>query len=226
MKNKICAVFIFILLLGSFLSSQEKIKVKDLPEKYQDFLKLTTYIMHEKEREAFLQLTNNRERDVFIEMFWRLRDPTPGTPENEFKDEHIERFMYANKEFRKGSPREGWMTDQGRFHIILGPPVSKERFPNPLELYPCEVWSYYGDPTKGLPSHFVLVFFQRGGAGEYKLYDPVSDGPGALMIHGRDYAIEDYESMYERILELAPTLAHVSISLIPGETPYDYRPLR
>ena len=224
MKAKIFAVFIFILLLASLLSPQQKMRVKDLPEKYQDFLKLTSYIMHEKEREAFLQLNNNRERDVFIDMFWRLRDPTPGTPENEFKDEHIERFMYANKEFRKGSPREGWMTDQGRFYIILGPPVSKERFPNPLELYPCEVWSYYGDPTKGLPSHFVLVFFQRGGAGEYKLYDPVSDGPGALMVHGRDYAIEDYESMYERIFELAPTLASVSISLIPGEIPYDYRP--
>lgn len=223
-KASTAIIIVFTLLLTSVLFAQKKIKVKDLPLKYQDFLKLTSYIMHEKEKDAFLQLTSNRERDAFIEMFWNMRDPTSGTPENEYKDEHIERFMYANKFFRRGSPREGWMTDMGRFHIILGPPVSKDRYPAAKELYPVEVWSYYGDKEKGLPSHFVLVFFQRGGAGEYKLYDPVSDGPAALMIHGKGFAIEDYESMYERLLMLAPALAPVAISLIPGEIPYDYRP--
>jgi GWxTD domain-containing protein len=224
MKSKVSIVIICALLLTSFSFSQKKMRVKDLHEKYQEFLKLTLYIMHEKEKDAFLQLKNDRERDAFIEMFWRLRDPTPGTPENEYKDMHIERFLYANKYFRRGSPREGWMTDMGKFYIILGEPVSKDRYPAQKEMYPIEVWSYYGDKEKGLPSHFNLVFFQRGGAGEYKLYDPVSDGPAALMIHGKGFAIEDYEAMYERLLEIAPTLATVSLSLIPGEIPYGYRP--
>ena len=224
MKSRPIILITFFLLLTSFLFPQKKMRVKDLHEKYRDFLKLTTYIMHNKEKDAFLELVNDREREVFIEMFWRMRDPTSGTAENEYKDEHVKRFIYADKRFRRGSPREGWMTDQGKFYIILGPPVSIDRYPNSFGLYPCEVWSYYGDREKGLPPHFVLVFFQRSGAGEYKLYDPVSDGPASLLIKGRDYAIEDYRALYERILELAPALATVSLSSIPGEIPYGYRP--
>ena len=224
MKSKVSIIIIFVLLFTSFLFPQKKMRVKDLHEKYQEFLNMTLYIMHGKEKDAFLQLNNNRERDAFIEMFWRLRDPTKGTPENEYKDGHIERFLYANKYFRRGSPREGWMTDMGRFYIILGEPISKDRYPAQKEMYPIEIWSYYGDVEKGLPSHFNLLFFQRGGVGEYKLYDPVSDGPAALMIYGKGFAIENYEGMYDRLMEIAPTLAMVSLSLIPGEIPYGFRP--
>lgn len=224
MRSKIVILITFFLLSTSFLFPQKKMRIKDLNESYRDFLKLTTYIMHNKERDAFLQLTNDQEREAFIEMFWRMRDPTAGTLENEYKDEHIKRFMYADRQFRRGSPREGWMTDQGRFYIILGPPTSIDRYPSSAGLYPCEVWSYYGEAEKGLPPHFVLVFFQRGGAGEYKLYDPVSDGPASLLIKGGQYAFEDYRALYERIMELAPGLATASLSLIPGEIPYGYRP--
>ena len=164
MKSRPIILITFFLLLTSFLFPQKKMRVKDLHEKYRDFLKLTTYIMHNKEKDAFLELVNDREREVFIEMFWRMRDPTSGTAENEYKDEHVKRFIYADKRFRRGSPREGWMTDQGKFYIILGPPVSIDRYPNSFGLYPCEVWSYYGDREKGLPPQFVLVFFQRSGA--------------------------------------------------------------
>lgn len=224
MRQKKASILIFSLLLTSLLFSGQKVKVKDLAEKYRDFLNLTQYIIRPQERDALLQLATDRDRDIFIEAFWKQRDPTPGTPENEYKDEHIKRFFYANKQYKRSSPREGWRTDQGRFYIILGPPVSIERFYGTLDLYPCEVWYYYGDKEKGLPSHFALVFFQRGGAGEFKLYDPVSDGPRELMIHGKEFAIEDYEGMYDRIRELAPTLAPVSLSMIPGEVSYDYVP--
>jgi len=77
---------------------------------------------------------------------------------------------------------------------------------------------------KRLPAHFGIVFFKRGGAGEYKLYDPVSDGPTALMIEGRDLDPFAYEQTYEKLYELAPTLALVSLSMIPGEIPFNYQP--
>ncbi len=224
MKSRPVRSIILFLVLASFLFPQEKMRIKDLPQKYRDFLNLTTYIMHSKEKNAFLELTNDRERDAFIEMFWRIRDPTSGTAENEYKDEHIKRFMYANRQFRRGSPREGWMTDQGKFYIILGPPVSIDRYPSSAGLYPCEVWSYYGESEKRLPPHFVLVFFQRSGSGEYKLYDPVSDGPASLLVRGGDYAHEDYKALHKKIQELAPALATASLSLIPGEIPYGFRP--
>ncbi len=224
MKSKAFLAACVSVLLAALVFSQSPVREKDLPDKYQDFLKLTRYIMHEKEKEAFLKLTNDRERDVFIDLFWGVRDPTPGTPENEYKQEHIKRFLYASKHFKRNSPREGWMTDMGRIHILLGQPVSIERFYGTIGIYPCEVWSYYGDTEKGLPPHFVIVFFQRGGTGEFKLYDPVSDGPAALMVHSKGFAIEDYESMYETLREMAPTLADVSLSLIPSEIPFNYQP--
>ncbi len=215
---------LFCLFLIVFLFPAEKIKEKDLPEKYREFLKLTRYIILPQEKEVFLQLTTDRERDIFIQTFWKQRDPTAGTPDNEYMDEYLQRFNYANKQFGRTSAREGWMTDQGRFYIILGPPQSIEKFYGTLGIHPCEVWYYHGEKEKGLPTYFALVFFQKGGTGEFKLYDPASDGPSKLLVHPEGYDIVDYEILYERIRELAPTLADVSISLIPNEIPYNFQP--
>jgi tetratricopeptide (TPR) repeat protein len=102
--------------------------------------------------------------------------------------------------------------------------VSIERFDNQKGLYPAQVWYYYGEKEKGLPAHFGIVFFKRGGAGEYRLYDSVSDGPAAMMIEGRSLDPFAYEKTYEKLYELAPTLALVSLSMIPGEIPFNYQP--
>lgn len=217
-------VVLFLVAVGSLFSAQEKVREKDLMSQYQEWLKLTQYIIYPEEKEVFLQLSTDRERDIFIETFWKQRDPTPGTPQNEYKDEHIKRFQYANKWFSRGSSKPGWMTDRGRIYIILGEPISKDRYPSNISLYPCEVWSYYGDVSLGLPNHFSLVFFQRQGVGEYQLYDPVSDGPAALLLQGRNMDPFDYEGLYNEIREVAPALALVSLSLIPGEFNYGFQP--
>jgi GWxTD domain-containing protein len=78
------------------------------------------YIITEQERAAFVALTSDAERENFIEQFWQRRDPTPGTPENEFREEHYRRIAYANEHFA-GSVA-GWKTDRGRTYIVYGPP--------------------------------------------------------------------------------------------------------
>ena len=210
--------------LAALLISGQRVKEKDLPQKYREFLKLTHHIILPQEKEVFMQLTSNRERDIFIESFWKQRDPTPGTPQNEYREEHIKRFLYANKYLGRGTPREGWMTDQGRIYIILGPPISIERFEVSSDVYPTQVWYYYGDQTKRLPSHFGLVFFKRKGAGEFKLYDPSSDGPASLLIKTKELDLTNYEELYNKIQEIEPSLAPVTLSLIPGEIPFNYQP--
>ena len=70
------------------------------------------YIITDEERAAFKQLSNDEERDNFIEAFWQRRDPTPDTEENEYKEEHYQRIAYANEHFAAGVP--GWRTDRGR----------------------------------------------------------------------------------------------------------------
>lgn len=224
MRKRCKIILLFLSILSVFLFSGQALKEKDLSERYQEWLKLASYIILPVEREVFLQLTNDRDRDIFIESFWRQRDPTPGTPQNEFKDEHVKRFLYANKYLGRGTPQEGWMTDMGRIHIILGPPASIERFDSQAGIHPCQVWYYYGNKEKNLPTYFAIVFYQRGGSGEFKLYNPVSDGPISLLIDTKGIDLTDYESIYEKIKELAPTLANVSISMIPGQYPYNFMP--
>ncbi|OGD20354.1 MAG: hypothetical protein A2W03_16565 [Candidatus Aminicenantes bacterium RBG_16_63_16] len=225
------------LLLPAVLSGQKsgpkkepkpvKVEAKDLSPKYQDFLKLTTYIMTEKEKDVFFQLTGDRDRDIFVQSFWKIRDPTPGTPENEYKTEIEKRYDHANRTFFRGAGRPGWQTDRGRFYIILGPPASTERFYGQLGITPCEVWYYYTDGRNNLPNHFGLVFFQKSGAGDFRLYDPTVDGPKSLMWQTPEVASlspEDYEGQYDALKEMAPTLADMAISLIPGEYGYGYTP--
>jgi GWxTD domain-containing protein len=218
-------LFILAFLISSLIiNSNGKNRERDLPQKYKEWLKLTRYIILPQEKETFMQLTTERDRDIFIKAFWQQRDPTPGTPQNEYKEEHLRRFLYANKFLKRDSPREGWMTDMGRMHIILGPPHSIERFDGTAGIHPCQVWYYYGDNGKDLPVYFALVFYQRGGSGEYKLYNPISDGPSSLLIEAGGMNSPDYRQVYQKIKKLAPSLAGVAISMIPGQLPQNYQP--
>ena len=212
------------ILVPALLASQ-KLAEKDLPSQHQEWLNLVAYHIQSVEKNVFLQLADNRDRDIFIDIFWKQRDPTPGTPENEYKDELVKRFQYVNQFYGRTTSREGWKTDMGRIHMILGPPAGIERFDGTLGIVPCLSWSYYGDARKNLPPQFVLLFYQRGGVGEYRLYDPVSDGPTQLLQHKNDIGDPfDYETLYDKILDLAPTLAELSITRIPGEYSFNYQP--
>jgi GWxTD domain-containing protein len=137
MIKKSFHVLFISLVVCSFLFSGQKIKEKDLSPKYQEWLKVVSYIIQPEEKDVFLWLANDRERDIFIETFWKQRDPTPGTPQNEIKEEHMRRFIHANQRYGRNTPREGWMTDQGRMYIILGEPLSKEMF-DVSGIYPAE----------------------------------------------------------------------------------------
>ena len=218
------AVLIVLVIVSALFSSQQKIREQDLPEKYRDWLNLTSYIIVPAEREVFFQLQTDLDRDIFVESFWKQRDPTPETPQNEFKEEHLRRFSYANTNLRRATPREGWRTDMGRFHIILGPPASIERFDSQPGVHPCQVWYYRGEAGKGLPTLFALVFYQRGGSGEYKLYNPAADGPASLLVRPEEVGATESQALYEKIRELTPSLAPVVLSVIPGEFPYNFMP--
>ncbi len=205
---------------------QKKPEIR-LPEQYRLWLEEeVVYIITSKERDVFRKLETDKERDIFIEAFWRHRDPTPGTPQNEFKDEHYKRIKYANEYFGRGTPRPGWMTDQGRIHIILGPPRNIEDFDTISGVYPVKIWSYDGDPAYGLPTGFNIIFFKKHGIGDYVLYSPVDDGPESLISDWGTGLTDEYmrdsssaQSALQQLAKLAPNLAYQTLSLIPGERP-------
>jgi GWxTD domain-containing protein len=209
----------FVLILTVFLclyGIAEK-KAKDLPPLHKKWLEEeVVYIITPIEKEVFLKLATDRERDRFIDAFWKHRDPTPATPENEFRTEHFRRLNYANHFFGRESPKPGWKTDRGRMYILLGEPNDVQRFEGKTMTYPAEIWFYQGKIDLGLPPGFHLVFFQEGGSGEYRLYSPLKDGPQALLTSYSGDPM-DYLEAYKQLKEFEPELAEVSLSLIPGE---------
>jgi len=221
-RKVVIAVFI-LSVFAAFLLAVEKNKTKDLPERYKKWLEEEVpYIILPVEKDVFLQLETDRERDMFIEAFWKHRDPTQGTPLNEFKDEHYRRIQYANYNHGRSTPKPGWKTDRGRTYIVLGEPRDIERI-NEAGVYNTEVWFYQGLTQYGLPSGFSVVFFQKDGVGEYVLYSPTMDGPQALMTNYMgDRA--DYLAAFRELREINPQLANVSMSLIPGESAAMGRP--
>ncbi|HDT12988.1 MAG TPA: GWxTD domain-containing protein [Candidatus Aminicenantes bacterium] len=213
------------LLIAATASPAQKLAERDLPAQYREWLNLVAYHIQPVEKDVFLQLTSDRDRDLFIETFWNQRDPTPGTPENEYQAELVKRFQYCNEFLGRTVSREGWRTDQGRIYMILGSPQGIENFEGTQGIVPCVAWSYYGDARRDLPPQFTLLFYKRGGVGEFKLYDPIADGPTRLLQHQRNIGDPfDYETLYEKIRDQAPSLAEIAITRIPGEYNYDLSP--
>src|SRR6516164_5845611 len=86
------------------------------------------YIISDQERKAFMSLSNDEERDAFIEQFWQRRNPNQDSPENTFREEHYRRIAYANEHFAAGKP--GWKTDRGHIYISFGAPDSIDSHPS------------------------------------------------------------------------------------------------
>lgn len=124
------------------------------------------YIITARERKAFQALATGEEREHFIQQFWQRRDPTPGTPRNEFKDEHYRRIAYANQRF-PGTNMPGWTTDRGRIYITFGPPDEIESHPGPSSGFPYEVWLYHW--LEGLGRNLEAWFVDPENTGDYRL---------------------------------------------------------
>jgi GWxTD domain-containing protein len=89
------------------------------------FDKEVHWIISDQERADFLKLSTDQQRNNFVVAFWARRDPTPGTLENEFKEEHYRRLAFANIHF--ASRRPGLETDRGHFYIVYGAPDDIQR---------------------------------------------------------------------------------------------------
>ena len=177
------------------------------------------YIISKEERDSFLQLSSDAARDQFIEHFWEIRNPTPGAPNNPYREEHYRRLEYANQYFGQFTHTEGWRTDMGRVYITLGPPQQRDRRLGLQKVRPMEVW-FYSNSSAALPPFFYVVFYQREATDDFRLYSPYGDGPEkliqAIVGPSRQQALQAIEQDGGR------ELARVSLSLLPDE-PVDWQ---
>ncbi|HVM76076.1 MAG TPA: GWxTD domain-containing protein [Candidatus Saccharimonadales bacterium] len=189
------------------LTKEQKQKMKktlkELDTPYKTWLNEdVVYIISPEERQAFLQLETNEEREQFIEAFWLRRSSNPDLPDNDFKEEHYRRIAYANEHFASGIP--GWKTDRGRIYIIWGKPDEIESHPTggtydrPMDegggsttTYAWERWRYRY--LEGIQENVELEFVDPSGSGEYHLtMDP---GEKDALLHVPGAGLSLMESM-------------------------------
>jgi len=173
--------------------NQKALKI-ELSKTYKKWLdEDVRWIITGEEMQAFKQLSNDEERDQFIEQFWLRRDPTPDTVENEYKEEHYRRIAYANEHFAAGIP--GWKTDRGRIYIVWGKPDEIESHPSgglynrdisegggSTSTYPFERWRYRY--LEGIGNEVILEFVDQCMCNEYRLTMDPNEKDALLYVPG------------------------------------------
>jgi GWxTD domain-containing protein len=197
---------------------QQKASLKiELSKTYKKWLNEDViWIITDQERAAFKQLSNDEERDNFIEAFWQRRDPTPDTEENEYKEEHYRRIAYANEHFAAGIP--GWKSDRGRIYIMYGPADEVESHPSggtyqrPQEegggetsTYPFEQWRYRY--LEGIGQEIIIEFVDSCMCGDFHMTldrsekDALKYTPGAGLTDYEQLGIGSKASRFQGGLE-------------------------
>ncbi len=162
------------------------------------------YIITDEERAAFKKLSTDDEREAFIENFWERRNPNPGSPENEFKEEYYRRIAYANEHYASGIP--GWKTDRGRIYIMYGPADEVDSHPSggsyerpdsegggETSTYPFEDWRYrYID---GIGENIILEFVDTTMTGEYHLTMDPGEKDALLHVPGAGLTMAEQMGM-------------------------------
>ncbi len=152
-----------------------------------------TYIITDEERQTFQRLSNDEEREQFIEQFWLRRNPDPESLANDYREEHYRRIAYANQHFASGIP--GWKADRGRVYIRYGPPDEIDSRPSggfyqrPIEegggstsTYPFEQWRYRY--IEGVGQNIILEFVDPTMTGEYRMTMDPAEKDALLYVPG------------------------------------------
>ena len=160
------------------------------------------WIITDQELKAFKSLSNDEERDAFIEQFWQRRNPDPESPENSFRDENYRRIAYANEHFAAGKP--GWMTDRGMIYIKYGKPDSIDSHPSggtydrPMDegggttsTFPFETWHYRY--LEGIGDNVDIEFVDTCMCGDYHMTIDRSEKDALLHVPGAGPTL--YEQM-------------------------------
>lgn len=200
----------------------EKNEEETLSEWSKDWLEVVVpYIITKKEKKYFEKLKTEAARGEFIERFWKIRDPNPDTPENEFKIEHYRRIGFANSYFTT-SGIVGWRTERGRMYIILGPPNEFYASHTPQEAQKkppaarerinprgdqanwgwhggTQTWVYLNPANKRLPPLAEFVFVDKHGTGNFKLEHRVKLGEKEI----ESATVDTMTDVYDKIEQAA-----------------------
>lgn len=80
------------------------------------------YFLTSEEKREWAHLNSRESREEFVERYWLKRDPSAGTPANEFRDLVRGRIKTANAKYALGK-KTGSRASQGYVFIVFGTPA-------------------------------------------------------------------------------------------------------
>lgn len=143
-------------------SQLEPLEPKDLPEHWRVWLTEEVYpLISTDQREAFLRLRTEAQRQAFAERLWLLWGQHSGYG-TRFRAAYEQRLRIVRELY------ESTIVDRARVLLIHGPPdftlnVQCTDFFHPLEFWG---WGY----LEGLGENVVVLFYQRDGLGPFRLW--------------------------------------------------------
>jgi len=177
------------------------------------------YIAQKDEMKRYKSLETDEAMAIFIEKFWRRRDPTPKTLTNEYREMFWRRVQEANNSF-VDSTKPGWMTDRGKIWVLYGPPSEISSYDD-LQTdrttgHGVIRWIYEGRPGQRMDVNpIVVVPFQRDPSGEYILsYDPKLSSVFFDALAISEGRFDEYDRFFD--LVGSPTRSELSVMLDLG----------
>src|SRR2546422_7515470 len=111
------------------------------------------WIMTDEEEKEWKKLRTDEERAAFVKSFWEKRDPTPGTPENEYQVIFWKKVEEAEKAFKTQTTDYGSLTDRGRVYLLIGPPAKMDK-----DTRGHIIWIYEPNEILGITTRYELMF--------------------------------------------------------------------
>jgi len=184
-----------------------------LPQKYRDFLELVDLIITEDEREVFLEIGDDLQRNKFIEAFWKRRSIDPRGLRTDFQAVYTQRYQLAKEQF------PNLHSEMAKIFLLNGAPDALVRVDCEGVFVPLQIWYY--ERIEALKSKVYLLFYRQYGLGDYKLWLPVDGlsvlvGGGMMTNPGRPVDITkcpDYRTVQQAMSYSAAVLGSGALSM-------------
>ncbi len=130
-------------------------------------------LMTEQEKADFKKLKSDADKEKFVADFWAKRDPTAGTPENEFKNNYETNFAQVNAKMKD---KRAFESDMGQTLLLLGPPADQKQEGGKPAGYGEEeeggapgkqVWVFRNLPAEVASGEVTIEFRVSGGAWKF-----------------------------------------------------------
>ena len=166
-------------------AERAKKRIAALPTNYQAWLEQVRFLIDERERDAFLEIEKDYQRDAFIEEWWKARDPFPATATNEFREIYLQRIVDAAERF--GTSR---FDERTKVYVLNGEPDEILDTDCGLILWPLQVWYYnYSDVSR---TPVTFLFYRPSGAGPFRMWQAAEGYDPLVAI---DYGAENLERL-------------------------------